>query len=113
MKNKLPWLLLMLSVLFNVFFIIGHFRKDKSCKKRRTPQGRVEQLAKELDLDKKQQEEILALFIKESDRFNVVMEVIYRFSFDVCIRKSTSQSIVLQIITMITTMITTKLLHHA
>ena len=64
----------MLSLLFNVFFIVGYYGKDKSCKKRHTPQRRVEQLAKELDLDKKQQEEILALFIKESDRFKGVME---------------------------------------
>lgn len=54
MKTKVLSILLAVSLAFNVFFTIGYFQAKKRMQLAHSPQGRMELLAKRLNLDEEQ-----------------------------------------------------------
>ena len=54
MKTKVLPILLAVSLAFNVFFALGYFQAKKQMQLAQSPQGRMELLAKELNLTEKQ-----------------------------------------------------------
>lgn len=56
MKAKLPWILLAVSLAFNVFFAVGYFQAKGRMAKRRTFKGRARIIARKLNLDDHQQQ---------------------------------------------------------
>ena len=58
MKAKLPWILLAVSLAFNVFFAAGYVRAKSRMAKRRGFKGWARTIARKLDLDDRQQQEL-------------------------------------------------------
>ena len=56
MKLKLPWILLVISLAFNAFFLIGFTQARKQIERAKTFRGRTEAIAKQLNLDPQQYE---------------------------------------------------------
>ena len=56
MKTKVPWILLAVSLAFNVFFAAGYVRAKDRMAKRRTFKGRARIMARKLKLDDRQLE---------------------------------------------------------
>jgi len=65
MKAKIPWILLAVSLAFNVFFAIGYVQAKDRMAKSRGFKARARMIARKLDLDDRQQkafEDILGQF---------------------------------------------------
>ena len=56
MKRTLPWILLAISLAFNIFFAVGFLRARSRMQRARTFRGRAEIIAKRLQLDDRQLE---------------------------------------------------------
>ena len=56
MKTKVPWVLLAVSLAFNVFFAVGYFQAKDRMAKRRGFKGRARIIARKLKLDDRQQQ---------------------------------------------------------
>lgn len=54
MNKKWPWILLAVSVAFNLFFVVGAVRHHRRFRRVRTPEGRAERFAEQLGLDAEQ-----------------------------------------------------------
>ena len=70
MNPKLPWILLVISLAFNAFFLIGGFAQArKQIDRPRTFRARTEAIAKQLDLDPQQYEN----FTRIRDEFEQIL----------------------------------------
>jgi Spy/CpxP family protein refolding chaperone len=67
MKAKLPWILLVISVAFNAFFIVGGLHAKSRVAKAHTLEGRAALFAKRLELDD-QQRKVLDGLVEEARR---------------------------------------------
>ena len=56
MKSRLPWLLAAASLAFNVLFILGFVQARSDVAKSETFSGRMELMARKLDLDQQQRQ---------------------------------------------------------
>ena len=61
MKTKMPWILLAVSVAFNVFFVAGMVMGRRHREPDKSPERQVQLLTRKLDLDEGQRAQCLAL----------------------------------------------------
>jgi len=62
MKAKAPWILLAVSLAFNIFFAVGYVHAKGRMAKRRGFKGRARIVARKLKLDDRQQQELESIF---------------------------------------------------
>jgi len=60
-RKAIPWILLSISLAFNVFFVVGMRRAHRHRRLVETAEGRVQLLAEKLDMDAEQRAKWLAL----------------------------------------------------
>jgi hypothetical protein len=73
MKRLLPWLLLVLSVAFNVSFAAAYFRSRRALS---TPGGRRRLMARMLDLDAEQKKQLAVLEAEKEAELQPLLEKI-------------------------------------
>jgi len=65
MKKKLFWLVLILSICFNFFYLVGHHRARKTLKMLKSPEGRAILMAREINLTDSQTEACSKFLVRQ------------------------------------------------